>query len=129
MTENYIDWFDAVFPEASGAKLFDHSIEAYNARFTFLLERTFPWFKGHYPGNPVLPGVVQLHGAIQLGQKIFVDGACPHKVTQVKFKEMILPNASVMLILKFKPEQSLLKFYYQKPNETDGQFTVGTVKF
>lgn len=129
MNEDYAYLFDTVFPKASGAQLYSHSVEAYNALFTFELAPTFPWFQGHYPDNPVLPGVIQLHSAIELGQMLFVKQKWPNKITKLKFKEMILPNAKIMLTLNFNPTRSLLKYCYEQPDQGNAQFAVGTIQF
>lgn len=127
---------ERIFPSASGVQLFSHTIEADTARFTFSLDQDCAWFSGHFPGNSVLPGVVQLHCAIQLGQQIFKELQHPSRVTQVKFKEMILPNTLVELKLDFNADKSVLKYCYQYPEQHTNQsqqsnqsFSVGNIRF
>ncbi len=56
-----------------------------------------PWFAGHFPGNPVLPGIAQL--------KIVADviGSLRHEdlelagLSRVKFRRIVRPGASLEL--------------------------------
>jgi len=61
-----------------------------------------PAFDGHFPHNPILPGVVQIDWALRLavlhlGSK---DGTRDY---QVKFQRPIVPNAPVSVELRSHP--------------------------
>jgi len=58
------------------------------------------WFDGHFPGYPVLPGVVQLRWAVELSQEYFGLRSVPHEVMRLKFKSIIVPPIVVKLSLK-----------------------------
>lgn len=58
-----------------------------------------PWFSGHFPGNPVLPGVAQL-GMVYEVIRHALD--CPVRVleiSRVKFKRMILPEDRLTIMV------------------------------
>ena len=58
------------------------------------------WFKGHFPGYPVLPGVVQLRWAVELADESFGVGIGPREVMRLKFKSVIVPPLRVELTLR-----------------------------
>jgi 3-hydroxyacyl-[acyl-carrier-protein] dehydratase len=57
-----------------------------------------PWFSGHFPGDPILPGVAQI-GLVKdvirqvRGQDLTVSG-----VRRVRFKQIIRPDDKLKLI-------------------------------
>jgi len=74
------------------------------------------WFAGHFPGTPVLPGIVQVNWAGTLAKTLFDDLAHFKKMTNVKFKRMIMPEAELSLTLSRKWDQKnntqQIKFSY-----------------
>jgi 3-hydroxyacyl-[acyl-carrier-protein] dehydratase len=58
-----------------------------------------PWFSGHFPGDPILPGIAQLaivFEAIEqsVNRKLTVSG-----VSRVKFKQIIRPEDHLKLVV------------------------------
>lgn len=61
-----------------------------------------PWFSGHFPGEPILPGVAQLgmvFDAIkqECGKNLKISG-----VKRVKFKQIIKPSDKIQIIAREK---------------------------
>jgi len=56
-----------------------------------------PFFEGHFPGMPVLPGVMQVQLARELAEKSFGCGPVLRAVRKMKFARMILPGDKVEL--------------------------------
>jgi 3-hydroxymyristoyl/3-hydroxydecanoyl-(acyl carrier protein) dehydratase len=75
--------------------------------------RDLMYFKGHFPGFPVLPGVVQLHWAIALGQRYFDLGTASPEVVQVKFRSVIIPAERIRLALGHDASRRRLSFEYR----------------
>lgn len=73
------------------------------AEWTLELREDEPVFKGHYPGNPILPGIYQLEAIIQ-----GVDAYCAnlnidvrlHKVKNMRFLSPLVPRNIMKLALK-----------------------------
>lgn len=49
------------------------------------------WFRGHFPQQPVLPGIVQLHWAVMIVQACFDFSAPPVEIKRLKFKKVVTP--------------------------------------
>ena len=64
-----------------------------------------PWFKGHFPGDPMLPGIAQLHlvmDAIRasLGQGVRLVG-----LKRVRFKRVIRPEETIEIAADPVPDK------------------------
>lgn len=55
------------------------------------------WFDGHFPGNPVLPGIAQLGMVFELIAHGFSDKIRVREVSRVRFKQMILPGDRIIV--------------------------------
>ena len=64
-----------------------------NSTYRWLLDISseLDCFRGHFPGNPVLPGVVQLHWAVKVAQAIFGLTGVPAEIKRLKFKSIVIP--------------------------------------
>lgn len=59
-----------------------------------------PWFVGHFPGQPILPGVVQIGWAAHFAGELIEHDTPPAVLDRVKFKRPIGPGARLTLHLK-----------------------------
>jgi len=62
------------------------------------------FFKGHFPGKPILPGIVQLHWATGIAMSLFKFEGIPHEVKRLKFSNIVQPPAILELRLDQKSE-------------------------
>ena len=72
-------------------------------RWSFVVPADLPFFEGHFPGHPILPGVVAL-GWLLAGAKRFAGhplGAA--ELRNVKFQVVIAPGAALELSISPKP--------------------------
>ncbi len=88
------------------------------------------FYAGHYPGNPLTPGVLLCEsvfqlGAVFMGKKLEAEGRSLSEVTPVlsrireaKFRAPVLPGETVKITVAFK--QRLANFTFMKGRITNG---------
>lgn len=77
------------------------------------------WFQGHFPEQPLLPGVTQLTWVMHYCQTLL--GIKPNlaSIDVIKFQRPILPNSTVNLALIWQPASHKLQFQYSIINNTE----------
>ena len=81
------------------------------AEYALALEPGLPAFQGHFPGDPVLPGVVQVDWAVRLGEVAFGPLGAFRGLDQVKFLAPVRPLEPLELTLAAEPGR--LRFQYR----------------
>lgn len=76
---------------------------ALEARGRFTLHADFPALQGHFPGYPILPGVVLLETGRMLAAKTLKVNCEFQRITQVKFRAPVFPGDSIDLSVRLKP--------------------------
>jgi 3-hydroxymyristoyl/3-hydroxydecanoyl-(acyl carrier protein) dehydratase len=54
-----------------------------------------PWFKGHFPGDPLLPGIAQLHLVLETIRAALGENVCLTGLKRVRFKRIIRPEETM----------------------------------
>lgn len=83
------------------------------------------WFRGHFPGKPIVPGVVQLHWAVGFSRAYYGIDHSPQQILRLKFKKIIVPPASIELTLTRVAETDV-RFGFTR---NDDQFSLGLLRF
>jgi len=101
---------------------------------TILCRKTFRddefFFQGHYPGQPIVPGVILCEaamqaGAILLSKFVTAGGGVPvaTRLNDVKFKKMIRPGDTIEMAVKLN-ERLADAFFLQAKVSCDGKIAV-----
>ncbi|MDR0869957.1 MAG: beta-hydroxyacyl-ACP dehydratase [Planctomycetaceae bacterium] len=121
-----IEEVKAAIPHREPFLFVDEIVEYEDKRI--LCKKTFTgeedFFRGHYPGGPLVPGVLLCEAAMQTGAilltKIFadesLDGRVPvvAKMGEVRFKQMVHPGDTVLMEAKFRDKMKNVYFLHVK---------------
>ena len=77
--------------------------------------KTSNYFRGHFPGYPILPGVVQVFFAHFLAQFYFDMDLDFSKLKKIKFSKLIHPE--IEIVIKLYNTETSLTFEYLKEQE------------
>ncbi len=59
-----------------------------------------PWFSGHFPGNPILPGIAQLAMVFEAIEQGGQDDLRISSVRRVRFKQIVKPEDRLKLTVQ-----------------------------
>ena len=94
-----------LLPEIQSAEAGDNTA-TYKIRVPAALEH----FRGHFPGFPILPGIVQLDWAVRLGRRHFEGLGASTGVDNFKCQALVFPDAE--LTLELRRDETGLNFRY-----------------
>jgi 3-hydroxyacyl-[acyl-carrier-protein] dehydratase len=64
-----------------------------------------PWFSGHFPGQPILPGIAQLGMVFDAIRRFGSQDMTISRISRVRFKQMIRPNDYLRMIVTPQKDQ------------------------
>jgi 3-hydroxymyristoyl/3-hydroxydecanoyl-(acyl carrier protein) dehydratase len=92
----------------------------------FMVPRDLPVFSGHFPGLPVVPGIMQVGWAAELAREhALVTGRCTGMVT-AKFRRLLLPGMQIDASLDGGSRSGQLQFRFQCGGEV---VSIGRLQF
>nr|WP_320191338.1 hydroxymyristoyl-ACP dehydratase [uncultured Desulfobacter sp.] len=71
-----------------------------------------PWFDGHFPDNPIVPGIAQMSMIFELMQRTMGSGMKLEGFKRVRFKQLIRPDTPIAVLIK-PGKKSPNRFEYQ----------------
>lgn len=86
--------------------------------FRLAIGAELKWLKGHFPNQPVLPGVVQTHWACCMARHVFSPQTSIKRIDNLKFQNVILPPQWVRLELVYHATKTFVTFRYSDTAST-----------
>jgi 3-hydroxymyristoyl/3-hydroxydecanoyl-(acyl carrier protein) dehydratase len=77
---------------------------------SIVAESDWPWFAGHFPGNPILPGIAQLRLVIDLIARHRMGKIQVSGFSRVKFRKLVRPGDRLELQVKYKDHDNNCSF-------------------
>ena len=107
-----------------------HRVRADAAEIELVVPAELHYFRGHFPGTPVVPGVVQIKWAILLAQRYLAVGGGFAGLENVKFQRAMTPGSSVTLTLEYAAAACKLHFSFASADArySSGRVVLGTVR-
>jgi acyl-CoA synthetase (AMP-forming)/AMP-acid ligase II/3-hydroxymyristoyl/3-hydroxydecanoyl-(acyl carrier protein) dehydratase len=98
-----------------------------SAEISLALPPNMIWFAGHFPGQPVLPGIVQVHLAAQWAAYLWDWKPQTANLSQLKFRQILRPKDRADLLLTRDMTRQRLVFAYRIENIVASQGVIGGV--
>lgn len=83
---------------------------ATTARVRLAVDPRLPFFDGHFPGQPIVPGVAQLEWVMRYAQELFDPELAFAGIDGLKFQRTIEPGAAIDLVLDWERDAERLRF-------------------
>ncbi|MFT6834969.1 MAG: 3-hydroxymyristoyl/3-hydroxydecanoyl-(acyl carrier protein) dehydratase [Francisellaceae bacterium] len=100
------------------------SPECHEVELTLFIPQEIIYFDGHFPGTPVLPGVVQVDWVIKFAAEIFkLDKTNVTSINQLKFTRVILPESTIILFLSLIDKRVMFKYMKGPVNYSSGKIS------
>lgn len=77
------------------------------AEFTWVVPADHPAFPGHFPGRPIVPGVVLLDQAILLAESLLGKPVDRWQIGNAKFLSPVSPSETLVFSLQATPRGSI----------------------
>lgn len=90
----------------------ERRLDAPTAESVIAIPVELRYLRGHFPGHPVVPGVVQIKWALEEAARQLGTGMHVRALEAVKFNRIISPGEQVTLSLRFDDKSNKLHFLY-----------------
>src|ERR1044071_4679499 len=94
-------------------KIMQESVVGSSARVVLAIPPDLACFDGHFPGAPIVPGVVQLKWAIEHARRCFALANVVAGMEVLKFQQVIGPSTEVTLALDYSAQSGKVHFSFE----------------
>jgi 3-hydroxymyristoyl/3-hydroxydecanoyl-(acyl carrier protein) dehydratase len=86
--------------------------DATAVRLRFRVSPALAYFSGHFAAWPILPGIVQVHWAVDFARRYFPLRGEFGRLEHIKFHRVVRPNMELALTLRYDAARCRLEFLY-----------------
>jgi 3-hydroxymyristoyl/3-hydroxydecanoyl-(acyl carrier protein) dehydratase len=97
-------------------------VDAHSAEIAIVVPHDLSFIEGHFPGMPVVPGVVQLKWVLDLARRRLGVRAPFAGCENLKFQKLLRPGDRATLTLEHVEATGKLAFSFDSPN---GRYSSG----
>ena len=94
-------------------QIMQESIVGSTARIVLAISPDLDCLDGHFPGAPIVPGVVQVKWAIEQAQRCFALPDAVIGMEVLKFQRVISPGTEVALSLDYSAHNGKVRFSFE----------------
>lgn len=99
------------------------------------MDASMDFFRGHYPGKPIVPGVILCEavfqsGALLIASNVRLDGSAVPVITrigEVKFRKMVVPGEKIEMAVEIT--EKVAGVYFMKGSVSTGGRNAMRVEF
>ncbi len=91
----------------------EQRVDGPNVELTLTIPHDLVYFRGHFSGTPIVPGVVQIKWAVELAVRYLGADGTFVGMDALKFQQVMTPGISVTLSLRWVAPDRKLHFAYQ----------------
>lgn len=102
--------------DASIPVIIEQKCSASGLQLSLQVDSDLTCFRGHFPGHPVLPGVVQVQWAVEISRLLLDFCKPPGEILRLKFKSIIVPPQRVELLLARRSAADITFDYFSGDN-------------
>lgn len=92
-------------------------LDSHHAEFDLRIDGGLDCFRGHFPGEPILPGVVQIGWVVGLAAELFQVPDSVHELKKIKFNRVIRPGDPLHLRIDVADDRSRVRYTYSGDGE------------
>ena len=85
-----------------------------SAQLLLWVSSELAWFDGHFPGQPLLPAVIQTHWAVTYARRYLSIAHEFRSLNNLKFSRFILPDSELELHLGYDRGRHELQFEFRQ---------------
>jgi 3-hydroxymyristoyl/3-hydroxydecanoyl-(acyl carrier protein) dehydratase len=100
-------------PRVDGVEVLAEARHANTLHYELRVPPTLVHFAGHFPGLPILPGVVQVHWAMRLAAEHVPAVSALASIDRLKFMAPVSPGAVLNLTLAHDAARGRVQFAYR----------------
>lgn len=102
-------------------QILSSSADGASATYRLRVPQDLAHFTGHFPGFPILPGIVQLDWALRLGRRHFAGLDESRGVDNFKCQALVFPDAELSLELRRDEAALHFRFFDDRRTYSSGK--------